>query len=133
MCLQSLYVYFNPLLSLEPDNISLKVSAVNTSSITVIPSGPPGGVSYEETGSSDDPTNVSYSPSITISKLEPNTWYTITYTVQNSYDTKMINVTRLTTPEGELALYGTIICPKLMVCTLAILTYKSVCFQIGNI
>ena len=77
--------------------------------MTVIPSGPSGEVSYKETGASHGSTNVLYSPNITIPNLKPNTWYTITYTVQNSYGTKMINVTRLTIPEGELALYGNII------------------------
>ena len=97
-----------PPLLLAPDNITLQASAVTTSSITVIPSGPPGEVSYEETGSSRGLTDVPYSTRITISNLKPNTWYTITYTVQNSYGTKMTNVTGLTLPEGELALYGNV-------------------------
>ena len=105
MQIQSPYMQCYPLLLLAPDNITLQVSAVNTSSITVIPSGPPGEVSYEETGSSDGPSNVLYSTSITISDLKPNTWYSITYTVRNSYGTKMTSVKRLTISEGELALY----------------------------
>ena len=88
-------------MSLAPNNITLQVSAVTPSSITVIPSGPPGEVSYEETGSSHGPTDVSYSSSITISNLKPNTWYTITYIVEISHDIKLTNVSKVTLPEGE--------------------------------
>ena len=97
----SLYMYCTVLSSLA-HNITLQASAVTTSSITVIPSGPSGEVSYEETGSSDGPTNVPYSSSITISNLKPNTWYTITYIFENSLGMEMTNVTKLTLPEGEL-------------------------------
>ena len=100
-CMSIHHSTYSVLSSLVPNNITLQVSVVTTSSITVIPSGPPGEVSYEETGSSHGPTDVSYSSSITISNLKPNTWYTITYIVQNSYSTKMTNVSKVTLPEGE--------------------------------
>ena len=110
MLIQSLYMYCSPPLSLAPNNISLRVSAVTTTSITVFLSGPSGEVSYEKAGSSDGPTNVPYSTRITISDLTPNTRYTITYTVQNSYGTKMTKVRRLTIPEGESVYYGSLFC-----------------------
>ena len=99
-CKYSHLTCYSPL-SPAPDDITLQVSAVTTTSITVIPSGPSGDVFYEETGSSDGLDTVSYSTSITISSLKPNTWYTITYTVQNNYGAKMTNITKLTIAKGK--------------------------------
>ena len=125
MHMQSLYMHCYCLLSLAPDNIRLKVSAVTTTSITVIPSGLSGEVSYEEIGSSDGPTNVLYSSSITITNLKPNTWYTITYTVQNSYGTKMTNVMRLTLTESEQIFNLYMKCLTLYL----LFMYKSLCLS----
>ena len=117
--IQSPYMHCYPLLSLAPDKISLKVSAVTTSSITVIPSGPSGEVSYGKAGSRHGPTPVPYSTRITIPNLKPNTWYTIKYTVQNSYGMKMTKVRRLTIPEGESIYYGSLFCHPWTLFTLA--------------
>ena len=81
--------------------VQLRVDSRTANTITVIPSGPPGRVSYKEYGSSSSYTSVSYFNHIVISRLKPNTQYVILYAVTNSHGTGTTKLTSLTLPEGK--------------------------------
>ena len=83
----------------EPTEI--QITAVTTDSITLVPSPPSGTVYYKEVGSSAQPRRVPYSDTITITQLQPNTEYNITYVTGNGLGVNRAEVRQFTLPTGE--------------------------------
>ena len=83
------------------DLARIQVASVTTESITLVPSPPSGTVYYKEVGSSAQPRRVPYSNTVTITQLQPNTEYNITYATCNGMGTNRIEVKQLTLTTGE--------------------------------
>jgi hypothetical protein len=84
--------------------VQLRIDSKTANSITVIPSGPSGRVSYKEYGSSSSSTSVPYFNRIVISQLKPNTQYVISYAVTNSHGTGTTELTQFTLAEAPSGL-----------------------------
>ena len=83
------------------DQTQIQITAVTTHSITLVPSPPSGPVYYKEVGSSAQPRRVPYSNTVTITQLQPNTEYNITYVTGNGLGVNRAEVRQFTLPTGE--------------------------------
>ena len=83
------------------DQAEIQVTAVTTHSITLVPSPPSGTVYYKEVGSRAQPRRVPYSNAVTITQLQPNTEYNITYVTGNGLGVNRAEVQQFTLPTGE--------------------------------
>ena len=86
---------------LSVPDVQLRVDSSTDNSITIIPSGPSGNVSYKEYGSISPYTGVKYFNRIVISQLKPNTQYAFLYALANDYGTGTAELTHFTLPEGK--------------------------------
>ena len=79
----------------------IQITAVTAHSITLVPSPPSGTVYYKEVGSSAQPRRVPYSNTVTITQLQPNTEYNITYVTGNGFGVNRAEVRQFTLPTGK--------------------------------
>ena len=86
---------------LSVPDVQLRVDSSTNNSITIIPSGPSGNVSYKEFRSNSPYAGVKYFNRIVISQLKPNTQYAFLYAVANDYGTGTTELTHFTLPEGK--------------------------------
>ena len=84
------------------DRTEIQITAVTTHSITLVPSPPSGTVYYKEVGSRAQPRRVPYSNTVTITPLQPNTEYNITYVTGNGLGVNRAKVIVFTLTAGEM-------------------------------
>ena len=86
---------------LYTDQTEIEITAVTSHSITLVPSPPSGTLYYKEVGSRAQPRRVPYSSTVTITQLQPNTEYNITYVTGNGLGVNRAEVRQFTLPTGE--------------------------------
>ena len=84
------------------DQTEIQITVVTTHSITLVPSPPSGTVYYKEVGSSAQPRHVPYSNTVTITQLQPNTEYNITYVTGNGLGVNRAEVRVFTLAAGRM-------------------------------
>ena len=83
------------------EKTEIQITAVTAHSITLVPNPPSGTVYYKEVGSSAQPIRVPYSNTVTITQLQPNTEYNITYVTGNGFGVNRAEVRQFTLPTGK--------------------------------
>ena len=88
--------------SFPSDEAEIIITSVTSHSITLVPSPPSGTVYYKEVGSSAQPRRAPYSNTVTITQLQPNTEYNITYVTGNGLGVNRAEVKVFTLTAGEM-------------------------------
>ena len=83
------------------DQAGIQLASVTAHSITLAPRPPSGSVYYKEVGSSAQTRRIPYSSTVTITQLQPNTEYNITYVTGNGLGVNRADMRQFTLPNGE--------------------------------